>query len=263
MFNTTQKLISISLLLLIALTSCNSLNDDCVKENGERETRTLNLNDFTAIEIRGAGELNITYSESKEYTLTTSTNIFEVMTYDIQGNTLIISNEDCIELDKDLVFDFKMPQFTGIIVKGSADVKFSGYDKIENLNIDISGSGSVKNAEDYEYINNLDITIDGSGDIELNTFSKKIDINISGSGDVELDGVSDSLNIDIAGSGNIEAYNLETKICNINILGSGDTQVYVLDILNVKITGSGDVYYKGQPKITTDINGSGDIVKVE
>jgi len=262
MFNSTLKLISISL-LLISITACNTVFDDCVKENGERETRTLNLNDFTAIEIKGGGELNITYSDSKEYTLTTSTNIFDVMTYEIKGNTLIISNEECINLDKDLVFDFKMPEFTGIKVSGSADVKFSGYDKIENLDIEISGSGSVENSEENEYINNIDITIDGSGDIELNTFSNKIDIAISGSGDLELDGVSDTLNVDIAGSGDIKAYNLETKVCNIDILGSGDIQIYVLDILNVKISGSGDVYYKGQPKITTNINGSGDIVKVE
>ena len=49
------------------------------------------------------------------------------------------------------------------------------------------------------------------------------------------------------------------KKADIEITGSGNASVHVLELLKVRITGSGDVFYKGFPELDIDISGSGDV----
>ena len=66
------------------------------------------------------------------------------------------------------------------------------------------------------------------------------------------------LEVDVYGSGDVEVPNLKAEKAVININGSGDVSAYVTEDVDVSITGSGDVIIKGNPKkIKQKINGSG------
>jgi len=131
-----------------------------------------------------------------------------------------------------------MPTIERLEVSGSGDMFGQDVFDVENIHLEVDGSGSI------------DIAIDDATDV---------DARIDGSGKIKLEGVTNYLGSKISGSGDLEAYDLEANIGNIKITGSGDAEVTVYDELDVKIAGSGDVYYKGNPIINVDITGSGEL----
>lgn len=88
------------------------------------------------------------------------------------------------------------------------------------------------------------------------------EVSMIGSGNVS---VKDSMSagyfkISILGSGNFSGFPLTATSCDVDISGSGECEITVLDRLDVIIDGSGSVYYKGSPLIHEDITGSGRVV---
>ena len=88
----------------------------------------------------------------------------------------------------------------------------------------------------------------------------ELEINFSGVGDFRLRGTSENLEITFTGVGDINAFDLTTDICDINMSGVGNVEVFVNDELNVTITGAGNVYYRGNPTITSNITGTGSLI---
>ncbi len=109
-------------------------------------------------------------------------------------------------------------------------------------------------------INNLTLT--GVGDFIAKNDFDLTDLNVvlTGVGDFNLQGTTTTMDIMLTGVGNVKAFDLNSDMCDIDITGVGDAEVFVNDELNVTITGTGKVYYKGNPTITTDITGTGSIV---
>lgn len=124
----------------------------------------------------------------------------------------------------------------------------------------ISGSGLIRTQNTYTDTTNLYLKISGSGNISVSSISQLIESNISGSGQITADGSAHEHRIYISGSGSVRAFGLETDITDVDISGSGNSEVFVNDELYVKISGSGSVFYKGNPQISVNISGSGGVV---
>jgi hypothetical protein len=124
----------------------------------------------------------------------------------------------------------------------------------------ISGSGSIQSTNTFTDTTNVYLKISGSGYINIWTHAYLIESFISGSGRIELGGSAYEHRIDVSGSGDIRAYNLETTNTFVRISGSGNSQVWVNELLDVNISGSGSVFYIGNPQINANISGSGGIV---
>ena len=108
--------------------------------------------------------------------------------------------------------------------------------------INISGSGEII-SETFLNVDDIDLTISGSGDIDLGIEADDIKSSISGSGNILLEGTADEIDFRISGSGDYGAFNLDSNRAYIEIIGSGDAEVYVGEQLDVKISGSVDVMY--------------------
>lgn len=130
---------------------------------------------------------------------------------------------------------------------------------IENLKI--SGSGSIKNDGAIKG-DEMELVISGSGSIHISDLAvKNISAVISGSGSIDYSGTSPASEskLVVTGSGNINADGLASKNAQVNITGSGDCKVNAEENLNVQITGSGSVMYKGKALINADVTGSGKV----
>ncbi len=87
-----------------------------------------------------------------------------------------------------------------------------------------------------------------------------LEITLTGVGNFSLKGRAEMLNITLIGVGDVNAFQFETNICNINISGVGDTEVFVNDELDVTITGNGSVFYLGTPTVNSTITGTGTVI---
>jgi hypothetical protein len=131
-----------------------------------------------------------------------------------------------------------VPVIERLIVTGSGNVISQNPLKINELTMNVSGSGSIKIQQ--LTVNQVDVEISGSGNIELT------------SGKAE-----NALDIIVTGSGNYAGEGFQANKVKVNITGSGSARVWAVSDLETYITGSGNVYYKGNPLINANAVGSG------
>ncbi len=167
-----------------------------------------------------------------------------------------------------------------LAVAGSGDMEVQTKIVTGNLDLKVSGSGSLKAEMEADDVlanvsgsgmirmrgkcNNLESSISGSGDVEANvSIARKLDAKIAGSGNLIASGKASSVKVTISGSGNVRAGDLEADVCEVKIAGSGSVEVNVKNELNANISGSGSVRYKGNPNhVNTSASGSGKVRKI-
>lgn len=229
---------------IVAMTfvSCNKGGVFCYTANGTIVTEERNLTAFSAIECDLSAEVTVVQSEDYKVKIETSENILDILKTEVSGSTLLIDLKKgkCLKNNYSLKITVYMPELRGLSISGSGDVYVPGKIQSEFLELEISGSGSIR----------MD---------SLKTNS--IEADISGSGEMYLTGTDTvaTQNIEISGSGSVEAINLPVKKSTIDISGSGDSKVFVLSTLDVEISGSGEVIYRGNPIISQQVSGSGGI----
>jgi hypothetical protein len=236
------SLIFVALLIVIILqisditiTGMAISNQDSI--SSEVISKTYDFKNFQEIEIRGKGELFLTQGNEYSIEIIAEEHIIKALNTRTQGNKLIIGDKVLIFNKKPIKIYVTMPEINKINILGSGDIEAQNLITSEKLEVTISGSGDV----------NMDLNLD-----ELKT-------KIAGSGNAYYTGQARKQTISISGSGDINAFDLITKITEINIAGSGDAKVHASEELNIKITGSGDVDYKARPRITQSVSGSGNI----
>ncbi|HRJ30306.1 MAG TPA: head GIN domain-containing protein [Cyclobacteriaceae bacterium] len=153
------------------------------------------------------------------------------------------------------------------IVTGDLDLKVSGSGSLKaeveanNLDASVSGSGRIKLRGKC---NNMESGISGSGDVEADiAIANKLDVSISGSGKLIATGKANNVKTSISGSGSIRAAEFEVESADIKIAGSGSVEINVKSELNANISGSGSVRYKGNPNhVNANSSGSGKVRKI-
>lgn len=256
-----KKLLLILTIALFSLPS-NAQWGKKIKGNGNITTQVRNVGDYENIKIAGYYDTTLVRGTEGSIELKGESNLLDNLEVYIDNGTLNIKAKRFFELipsrKTPLLITIPVEQIDGMTLSGSGSITSKFRLESSKFKTILSGSGDIYAGIDTTELN---VTISGSGDIELDLNASDVDVNISGSGESTLEGKTDSLDIRISGSGDVNAFNLDTKIADINISGSADTSVSVSERLQVRIAGSGDVHYKGNPKVDSKIAGSGDLIK--
>ncbi len=227
---------------VLFLASCNDNNSLCLNGDGQIINRELNLENIHSIVLDLPADITIKESSTQKIEIAAQQNIIDqILQHSVvsQGVWRIRVNQNCV-IGEDIRFFIEIPEIKMLSLDGSGNIMTQGiFENIENLDLDIDGSGTI--------------------DVEIKSTNKILAI-IDGSGEIKLDGEESSeIFIDIDGSGMVQAFGMTTETCNVSIDGSGDVEVFVNQNLDVDIDGSGDLCYKGDPIVTSRISGSGSI----
>jgi hypothetical protein len=249
----------------------------------KRETRKVDS--FTKISFRFPGKVYLTQGSPQKVEVEGSKEVLEELETEVESGRLVIGRPgkwmDWNWDDDDRVTVYiTVPNIEALSVSGSGDMLGQNTINAENLNLNVSGSGSL--FLDIEAKGDVEADVSGSGDIELKGKCRRFDSDVSGSGKVDLNvaiteradfGVSGSGKIyakgsaptveaNISGSGKVLAADLVADRCNVRISGSGDVEINVKNELDANISGSGTVSYKGDPsKVNSHSSGSGNVRK--
>lgn len=227
----------IVLLPALVFSSCNDIWD-CRKGEGPIVRETLTLEEFQRIKLSGSGKVYLSQGEEQQIEVEGQQNIIHNLNRRIRNGLWDIRFMDCVRKHEELVFYITLPNIRALEISGSGEIFGENLIESDQLELDISGSGSLT----------LDIDV------------VSLEIDIDGSGKMWLSGISDVADLDIAGSGELNAYDLEVIDYDVRISGSGKADVWAVETLDVKITGSGRVNYKGYPVVNSTITGSGKVV---
>lgn len=248
-----------------------------------KETREVST--FTKISFRVPGKLYLRQGSPQKVVIEGKKDILKEIESKVEGSRLVIEKEDKWgwdwDKDDEVTVYITVKDINGLNVGGSGDL--IGETKIiaDDINLSVSGSGSMK--VEVEASGDMEGNVSGSGNIDLKgkckSFNSDVsgsgkvilaldasgpaDFGISGSGKIEASGSANSVKTSISGSGKLLAADLETNKCEVRISGSGDVEINVKNELDANISGSGSVRYKGNPsKVNSHSAGSGHVRKL-
>ncbi|MEA3495267.1 MAG: head GIN domain-containing protein [Bacteroidota bacterium] len=238
MISKNVKFIATFFILSLFLSSCSV---KCEKGSGVVVKEVRELDEFTSIELSSSADVYITQGDEQSVYIEIDDNVLEFVKTEVKGNELEIYTKGCI------ITSSKLKVF--VTMKSLKD-------------IDISGSGEI-HGENQFHSNEMSLDVSGSGKIFLSLQTNDLKTKISGSGEITLEGNANKHNISISGSGDLNAFKLKTVETDIDLSGSGEAFIDVVQKLDAKVSGSGDVEYNGDPKVRSKISGSGSVMSAD
>ena len=206
---------------------------------GQTIKETRDVPQFSGITLAFSGNVYVTQGSPQQVVIEADKNTMDKIVTEINGDKLVLKTRDghWRDLGKISVY-ITMPDVELLAVTGSGDLICESPIKTNEMELFVSGSGSVK-------VSRLE--------------AHEVSAEITGSGDIMLAGSSNEGEMDatITGSGSIKAQDFEVSEASVRITGSGSAMVYATKELETNITGSGSVNYKGKPLINATATGSG------
>ncbi len=199
------------------------------------------------IKIRGIGKINITGANEDSYEIIAEERIKKHIKVKEEEGLLAIDTKNPL-LGLSALFKKKE-----III----NIKSKNISKID-LGGDLKG--------EIEKINEEDLIINTSGSVKMkvkDAFIAKLKISINGNGTMHFDGSGEELIGDINGNGSVEAREFKVKKAKISIAGHGKVNLYCAQELDGTILGAGSINYLGEGKvISSNLLGVGKISKL-
>lgn len=204
-------------------------NPTTVTGNGEITSRIVNVSDFTEVELKKVGEVEIVKGNVYKVEVSDYKNLLSFSKVYLEGKKLVISYDDVQVIGSKLKVTITMPdKLSKAVVSGAGSLKIqSGY-AADNLQLILSGSGSI-------FANNIN--------------SNKVDITMPGAGLIEAKGTTSVLTLGIKGSGTIKCGELISNNASCDISGVGTVFVNAKTTLKVNAMGIGSLTYYGTPAL--------------
>ena len=234
---------TLSLLLLLlnspTLTAQN-WKGPAISGEGSSVTASIDLEEIDGLHLGIPATVEVTQSPTQKITITAQQNIIDNIKKEVRGGSWRIG------------FHKNAKNFSAITIRISMKT-------LEELSI--GGTGTIVGKGIFKNLEDVSMSIGGTGDIQFGLEAEELTCSIGGSGSMQLRGQADELTISIGGSGDIDAFDLESRECEISSAGSGDINVNCSQELEVSLVGSGDVRYKGNPEVEKSSIGSGTVKK--
>jgi hypothetical protein len=254
------------LFFLVSLTATSCSKMDQLFNNGEPITERREMaHRFSAISMYNNVNVKLVQSSYPHLELTCPKNLIEKVTTEIEGDTLVIKNEN--EYNWLRSFDY------------SIDLTVY-YDSLRQINFasvgDLLCTDSIKGIAEQTIdstggfidtitIHNFNLNInEGCGDIDL-TFNCNVVKNNFGNGTskVTFRGKAEYTEIIMRSYGVVHAENLNSNFVRVQSHSTNDAYVWARSKLTVWLYSIGNVYYKGNPWVVKECTSDGQVIKLE
>lgn len=207
------------------------------------QKKEINVGDFSELTFGTAGVVYLSQGSETKVVVDADEDILDKIVFDQRGDRLVIKNRDNRGWNR----GFRRSELTIYVTMRDIEA------------ITLSGSGPIL-GETRLKTEDLEVKLSGSGSMELEVDSEDLEIIISGSGSIEMEGSGRDVYARISGSGKIRADDLEVANLDASISGSGSIYMSVQDEIESSISGSGNIYYRGNPdRINSRASGSGKV----
>ena len=238
-----RNLLLVSILLLLAASSCRRFFGKKVKGSGNVVTQVRQVSGFSSVNVSSSIDVYLSQDSLYSVSVETDDNIApHIETYE-EGGTLYI----------DIEKNYNPRPTKAIKVHVSAPV----YRRLS-----ASGASDLFSTERLEGVESLAVKLTGASDTQLDLKAPKVSAELTGAGGLRIKGETRGLQVKGTGSSDMECFEMMAENVTVKITGSGDAEVFASLSLDVNVTGSGSVKYRGNPGVSQKISGAGSIRKV-
>lgn len=210
---------AVPMVLLGLFFGCMGMSGPAIQGSGVAKTESRQPGEFQAVRIDGMADVSIQIGAPAAVSVTTDDNLLQVITTNVQGNTLVIGSNQSYSTKVGVKVAITVPELSGVQINGSGDIRITGLDA-EKFSTVIRGSGNIQAAGTAR---DLSAQIEGSGDLNLGDLqTHTASISVAGSGNATVN-ASEQLSASVAGSGNIQ-YRGAPKNVQKSVAGSGSVR---------------------------------------
>ncbi len=198
-----------------------------VSGTGGIATQTINLADFSEVELKKIGEVEIVSGSEYKVEISDYENLLPYAKVYLEGKRLVVSYDSVQVMGSKLKISVTIPdQLTKAIVSGSGNIVVNSGFATESVHLMVSGAGNIT---------------------AYNINSNEVNIVLSGAGIIEAKGTAGNIMLDVKGSGTIKCKELMCNNAVCDIRGVSNVFVSVRNKLKVSAFAVGGLTYYGNP----------------
>jgi len=192
-------------LSIIGIAVAALLFNSCTKDylqiegTGTITTKTLQLNDFTSINMLGVDDVIISYGAEQKVTVTGHPNIISRIKTKVSNKTWNMELEDGNYGNYELTYYLTLPVIEKITNEGTGNIVITDFISQDNLSLKLIGTGNFQGFP--LTVKNCNVDISGTGNCEVSV-GASLDVKIEGTGNVFYKG-NPSIKTNISGSGSV------------------------------------------------------------
>lgn len=170
---------------------------------------------------------------------------------DVSSDMEIIIKQGAVQSLKVTTSDNIMRNVTTRVSNGKLTVRLRGnIRKLSTLRLEIT----------IPTISRLELSADSFGSCTGFENLESFRLKVSSDALIMLSGSTNSMNIDASSDGKIEAFDFQTKTCNVNCSSDASVSITCLEALTGSISSDAVVFYKGNPTINVSTSSDGAVV---
>lgn len=222
---------------------------------------------FDAIVLNDDLEINLKKSLGTGFHLIADDNLIDVLKFEVQDGTLVISSYYNITAKKQLEITVDYTELKAITVKNgtmvSKDVIESNelfVDGFNNAKMDIKANAAVMdiNLEDmssgdfHTEVDSLNINLNKRAQAYVYAQINSGIVDLEGNASLAMEGTSDKIQINAMDYAKYKGETMQISSCRLEIAGNADARVYAFGDISIKSSGDSGIYLYGAPKITIE-----------
>ena len=228
------------ILVVLGMASCNLAEYET--GNGDITSEKRQVDNFNEIHLTGNFEIGLKEGPKEQVVIVTDANLLDLIETEVENEVLVVSSRKKIRSDQ------------GIKVY----VTYQNLEALKSIGASIIKSDAPILTERFE------LEVPGASLIDLEVDTKDLEILLAGACSVKLKGKAENQSIALKGVGNLEAFDLESRSCEVRVSGMGGVEVNVKENLIARVNGVGSIKYKGSPQTVDDkVSGIGTIQAVD
>jgi len=260
-----KKTIVVVLIVIVGLVlifrSCGSRGASSIQGNGDIKTSEISVGSFDFVSISGSASVIFHQSHERRVVISVDSNLQKYTDISVKRGVLSIgTKEKRVCIFTQYLVEIYAPSLLGVTITDSGS--FESKDTIIASRFETKLSGSGKLSGNF-VCDDFNAEISGSGEVKGHIECTLFTGDISGSGKMTISGNSDRIQLTIVGSGVFEGNNFRVNNAFLDISGSGNVYMRIMDNLSADVSGFGVVRYWGNPKIEFRGSGSGSIERAD
>lgn len=257
------------LVVIAVLVSTISFGQKKPKIKGDKNVNIVSkviIEDFNAIEIDDALEVEIKQGEENNYTLTADANLQDIVQFSVKDSILKIYTVNRITSSKKLEISLGVKEVQHIILKNDAKIESQGRLDSEGVmyitaynsskfELDVKADDVIvtmqRNAGGKLKARSVNTTIvmNDRTDLKASVQADKTRVTLTKSAQLTLNGDSDFAAFNLKDSSELDAKKM--KVSNADLYTSNNSDVYVYAGKNLELyaQGKSNIYVYGDPKL--------------
>ncbi len=244
-----KKIVVLLTFAAIGMLLAATVQAETIRGEGRYVSNTLtHLTPFSKVDVRGEVQVDILQRDHQEVTVSGKTNLVALADIRVEDDTLVIDFKRPVHIKGShaLHVSVGVPGLEAVAVRGNGRVRMRGT--FETPQLALSAADKSYLTGDGLKADLLRVQAAQTSEVDVERMQvKRLEAALFNKAEMELSGFAEDAQLINNGSEDIEADGLRVHEGHVQVNGTGDVEVFVVNNLKAEALGRGEIIYHGHP----------------